>query len=200
MSEIITSEIEISAGVISSGLTVDTNGVVTVLSGGTVTDTEAVNLGYLVVESGGFARDLTMRDGGDVLVLGEAENLTMKDGGQMDVMEGVMRSGTILNNGYGMVYAGASGLNVTVSSGGRYLVYGGYVGNTVVLLIMQTTPMIMKGMLRICPISKGRVASKASCISLVYSIKKRNVKIYVRQKPKYQPLPTCSFRPLAFFL
>ena len=132
MSEIITSEIEISAGVISSGLTVDTNGVVTVLSGGTVTDTEAVNFGYLVVENGGFARDLTMRDGGDVLVLGEAENLTMKDGGQMDVMEGVMRSGTILNDGYGMVYAGASGLNVTVSSGGRYLVYGGYVGDTVV--------------------------------------------------------------------
>ena len=132
MSEIITSEIEISAGVISSGLTVDTNGVVTVLSGGTVTDTEAVNLGYLVVESGGFARDLSMRDGGDVLILGEAENLTMRDGGQMDVMEGVMRSGTILNNGYGMVYAGASGLDVTVSSGGRYLVYGGYVGNTVI--------------------------------------------------------------------
>ena len=128
MSEIITSEIEISAGVISSGLTVDTNGVVTVLSGGTVTDTEAVNLGYLMVESGGFARDLTMKDGGDVLILGEAENLTMQDGGQMDVMEGVMRSGTILNDGYGMVYAGASGLDVTVSSGGRYLVYGGYVG------------------------------------------------------------------------
>ena len=47
-------------------------------------------------------------------------------------------------------------------------------------------------MLKICPISSGSVASKASCISFVYSIRKRNVKIYVRQKPKYQPVPIFS--------
>ena len=45
-------------------------------------------------------------------------------------------------------------------------------------------------MLSSCPISKGRVASKASCISFVYSMKKRAVKMLVRQKPKKKPVPT----------
>ena len=56
MSEIITSSIEISAGIVSSGLTVD-NGEVTVLSGGTVTDAEAVNYGYFWVDEGGFIQN-----------------------------------------------------------------------------------------------------------------------------------------------
>ena len=54
------------------------------------------------------------------------------------------------------------------------------------------TPMMTKGMESSCPMSSGREDSKDSCTSLVYSIKKRNVKIYVRQKPKYQPVPIFS--------
>ena len=59
-------------------------------------------------------------------------------------------------------------------------------------LSMQYTPKMINGMESICPISMGSDASKASCISLVYSMRKRKVKIYVRQKPKYQPVPTFS--------
>ena len=133
MAEIITSEIELSGNVISSGLTVETGGVVSVLSGATVTDTEAVNYGYLWVEDGGLIQNISLHDsGGAMLSGGSAENVTMTNGGQMDVFEGVWKSGTILDKGYGMVYDGGSGLNVTVSNGGRYLVYGGYVGDTVV--------------------------------------------------------------------
>ncbi len=42
---------------------------------------------------------------------------------------------------------------------------------------MQTTPSITNGMLSSCPMSSGSDASKASCISLVNSMKKRAVKI-----------------------
>ncbi len=133
MAEIITSEIELSGNVVSSGLTVEAGGVVAVLAGATVTDTEAVNYGYLWVEDGGFIQNISLHDsGGAMLSGGSAENVTMTNGGQMDVFVGVWRSGAILDKGYGMVYDGGSGLNVTVSNGGRYLVYGGYVGDTVI--------------------------------------------------------------------
>ncbi len=132
MSEIITSAIEISAGIVSSGLTVDANGEVTVLSGGTVTDTEAVNYGYLWVEEGGFIQNISLKDSGGAFVSGSAENLTMESGGQADIMGGVLNSATILSKGVGVVYTGASALNVAVYEGGRYLVHGGYAENTVV--------------------------------------------------------------------
>ena len=47
--------------------------------------------------------------------------------------------------------------------------------------------------MRICPISSGIPASKGSWMSLVNSMKKRKVKMSVRQRPKKKPLP-------AFFL
>ena len=43
--------------------------------------------------------------------------------------------------------------------------------------IMHQTPMMMKGIERICPMSMGSEFSKASCTSLVYSMKKRKVKM-----------------------
>ena len=55
---------------------------------------------------------------------------------------------------------------------------------------MQATPIAMNGRLKSWPMSSGRLASKASCISLVYSMKKRAVKMYVRQRPKKKPVPT----------
>ena len=132
MSEIITSAIEISAGIVSSGLTVDANGEVTVLSGGTVTDTEAVNYGYLWVDEGGFIKDIQVKDSGGAFVFGAAENLTMESGGQADILGGVLNSAAILSKGVGAVYTGASALNVAVYEGGRYLVYGGYAENTII--------------------------------------------------------------------
>ncbi len=133
MSEIITSSIEISAGIVSSGLTVDAGGEVTVLSGGTVTDAEAINYGYFWVEEGGYIGNIRVTNSGDAMVNGGlAENLTMESGGMADIFGGTMRTGTILNGGYGAVYEGGSGLDVAVSSGGRYLVNGGYAENTVV--------------------------------------------------------------------
>ena len=78
MAEIITSEIEIQSGVISSGLTVDTGGIVTVLSGGIVTDAEAFNYGYFWVEEGGHISNIHLTHSGDAMVDGgSAENLTM---------------------------------------------------------------------------------------------------------------------------
>ena len=133
MAEIITSEIEIQSGVISSGLTVETGGVVTVLSGGTVTDAEAVNYGYFWVEEGGYISNIRITNSGDAMLNGGlAENLTMESGGQADIFGGTMRTGTILNGGYGAIYETGSGLDVAVSAGGRYLVNGGYAENTVV--------------------------------------------------------------------
>ena len=44
-------------------------------------------------------------------------------------------------------------------------------------LIMHHTPTAMKGRESICPMSMGSEAAKASCTSLVYSMKKRKVKI-----------------------
>ncbi len=133
MSEIITNAIEIQSGVISSGLTVDMGGEVTVLSGGTVTDAEAVNYGYFWVEEGGYISNIRITNSGDAMLNGGlAENLTMESGGQADIFGGTMRTGTILNGGYGAIYETGSGLDVAVSAGGRYLVYGGYAENTII--------------------------------------------------------------------
>ena len=96
MAEIITSEIEIQSGVISSGLTVDTGGIVTVLSGGTVTDAEAVNYGYFWVEEGGYISNILVTTSGEAFVNGSAENLTMESGGQADILGGVLNSAAIL--------------------------------------------------------------------------------------------------------
>lgn len=46
------------------------------------------------------------------------------------------------------------------------------------------TPRAMSGMLNNWPMSSGRLASKASCTSLVNSMKKRKVNTSVRQRPK----------------
>ena len=133
MAEIITSEIEIQSGVTSSGLTVEMGGVVTVLSGGIVTDAEAVNYGWFWVEEGGHISNIHLTHSGDAMVDGGlAENLTMESGGQADIFGGTMRTGTILNGGYGAIYETGSGLDVAVSAGGRYLVYGGYAENTII--------------------------------------------------------------------
>ena len=133
MAEIITSEIEIQSGVISSGLTVDLGGEVTVLSGGTVTESEAANSGWFWVEEGGYISNIRVTNSGDAMVAGgSADNLTVESGGMADIMEGTLRGGTLRNNGYGMIYEGGSGFDVAVSAGGRYLVNGGYVENTVV--------------------------------------------------------------------
>ena len=133
MADIITSEIEIQPGVVSSGLSVGPNGVVTVLSGATVTDASASEYGYFWVEDGGFVRDIHLHDSGDVFLNGgRAENLTMETGGQADIMEGVLHTGRILNGGVGVVYGGASALDIAVSDGGRFLVYGGYAADAVI--------------------------------------------------------------------
>ena len=79
MSEIITSSIEISAGIVFSGLTVDAGGDVTVLSGGTVTDAEAVNYGYFWVEEGGYIGNIRVTNSGDTSkwnVLGYGVDMT----------------------------------------------------------------------------------------------------------------------------
>ena len=57
---------------------------------------------------------------------------------------------------------------------------------------MHQAPRIMNGIESICHMSSGSEASKASCISFVYSMKNQKVKIYVRQNPKYQPVPIFS--------
>ena len=133
MAEIITSEIEIQSGVISSGLTVDTGGIVTVLSGGTVTESEAANYGYFWVEEGGHISNIHLTHSGDAMVDGgSAENLTMESAGQVDIFAGTLRNGTIRDKGFGVIYTGGSAFDVSVSAGGRYLVNGGYAENTVV--------------------------------------------------------------------
>ncbi len=133
MAEIITSEIEIQSGVISSGLTVDTGGVVTVLSGGIVTDAEAVNYGWFWVEEGGHISNIHLTHSGDAMVDGgSAENLTMESAGQVDIFAGTLRNGTIRDKGFGVIYTGGSAFDVSVSAGGRYLINGGYAENTVV--------------------------------------------------------------------
>ena len=55
---------------------------------------------------------------------------------------------------------------------------------------IHNMPITTNGIDSSCPMSSGRDASKASCTSLVYSMKKRAVKIYVRQSPKKNPVPT----------
>jgi hypothetical protein len=93
MSEIITGSIEISAGIVFSGLTVDAGGDITVLSGGTVTDAEAINYGYFWVEEGGYIGRIRVTNSGDAMVNGGlAETLTMESGGMADVFSGVMRT------------------------------------------------------------------------------------------------------------
>ena len=63
--------------------------------------------------------------------------------------------------------------------------------------MVQATPMMMNGMERSCPMSIGSPASKATCTSFVYSMKKRKVKISARSRPKKNPVPTqlwCFFQ------
>ena len=50
--------------------------------------------------------------------------------------------------------------------------------------ITDHIPSAINGMLSICPISIGKPASKSTCTSFVYSMKKRKVKISARHKPK----------------
>ena len=50
--------------------------------------------------------------------------------------------------------------------------------------ITDHIPSVINGMLSICPISIGKPASKSTCTSFVYSMKKRKVKISARHKPK----------------
>ena len=49
---------------------------------------------------------------------------------------------------------------------------------------MHHTPMAMKGMDRSCPMLRSMCSSKPTCTSFVNSMKKRKVKIRVRQRPK----------------
>ena len=123
--------VRVSSGVVSSGLHVTSDGEVTVLDGGVVTDAEATRYGFFWVEEGGFLQNTFLHDSGEAFVSGgSAQNLTMQSGGQANIMSGLFRSGTVLDGGVGVIYTTASGYDVTISSGGRYLVYGGYAENT----------------------------------------------------------------------
>ena len=142
MADIITDSIEISSGVISSGLSIGMNGEASVL-GGTVTDAEAFDGGFFWVEQGGYVSNASVYDYGELFIDGgRADNITLATGGQIDVYDGVMHTGTLLSGGVGIVYAAGSGLNIAVSSGGSFLIYGGFTADTVVAdggyYVMQT--------------------------------------------------------------
>ncbi|MBO7088865.1 MAG: AIDA repeat-containing protein, partial [Lentisphaeria bacterium] len=123
--------VRVSSGVVSSGLHVTSDGEVTVLDGGVVTDAEATRYGFFWVEEGGFLQNTFLHDSGEAFVSGgSAANLTMQSGGQANIMSGLFSSGTVLDGGVGVIYTTASGYDVAVSTGGRYLVYGGYAENT----------------------------------------------------------------------
>ena len=123
--------VRVSSGVVSSGLHVTSDGEVTVLDGGVVTDAEATRYGFFWVEEGGFLQNTFLHDSGEAFVSGgSAQNLTMQSGGQANIMSGLFRSGTVLDGGVGVIYTTASGYDMTISSGGRFLVYGGYAENT----------------------------------------------------------------------
>ena len=123
--------VRVSSGVVSSGLHVTSDGEVTVLDGGVVTDAEATRYGFFWVEEAGFLQNTFLHDSGEAFVSGgSAQNLTMQSGGQANIMSGLFRSGTVLDGGVGVIYTTASGYDVTISSGGRFLVYGGYAENT----------------------------------------------------------------------
>ncbi|MBR6241762.1 MAG: hypothetical protein IKQ82_09950, partial [Lentisphaeria bacterium] len=123
--------VRVSSGVVSSGLHVTSDGEVTVLDGGVVTDAEATRYGFFWVEEGGFLQNTFLHDSGEAFVSGgSAQNLTMQSGGQANIMSGLFSSGTVLDGGVGVIYTTASGYDVAVSTGGRYLVYGGYAENT----------------------------------------------------------------------
>ena len=95
----------------------------TVLSGGIVTDAEAVNYGWFWVEEGGHISNIHLTHSGDAMVDGgSAENLTMESAGQVDIFAGTLRNGTIRDKGFGVIYTGGSAFDVSVSAGGRYLV------------------------------------------------------------------------------
>ena len=49
---------------------------------------------------------------------------------------------------------------------------------------------MMNGTDSSCPMSRAMPSSKASCTSLVYSMKKRKVKISRMSSPKKKPVPT----------
>ena len=55
---------------------------------------------------------------------------------------------------------------------------------------MQATPMMMKGTESSWPMLNSMPDSKSTCMSFVYSMKKRNVKMSVSTRPKKKPLPT----------
>ena len=67
-----------------------------------------------------------------------------------------------------------------LSLSGFLRLFGSY---SLCLLRIHTTPIMIKGMESNWPILSTMCCSKASCTSLVYSMKKRKVKMSVRQRP-----------------
>ena len=134
MSVVITSDsIVIPDGVVSSGLTVDLNGEIDVLSGGTLTDSLATNGGWILVDNGGTVQKVSATAEGDVFVNGKASELAAEGKGMFDIDSGgTLDTGLIKSGGMGAIYADATADKVTILDGGKFLNYGGTVRNTVI--------------------------------------------------------------------
>ena len=150
-------QLVIPNGVTSSGLVINTEIEVLVLDGGTLLDSIVSAPGYITAEKGSILDKITVSEGGDLAFEGTATNITVENKNAIvHVWEGgVLTGGTIKDGGNGAVYADAIASDVTVSHGGKFLLYGGSANNTVVENGAQFTIQETTGLATLTTIKDG---------------------------------------------
>ena len=134
MSATITNDVlEISSGVVSTGLAFGTGAEVFVMNGGTLAESLVTDTAYVWVDAGGSIQKVSATNAGNIFLEGSATELQLQDNGQVDIYAGgKLTSAYLWEKGYGAVYADGSAEKVTVSSGGSLLLNGGVAEQTVV--------------------------------------------------------------------
>jgi autotransporter passenger strand-loop-strand repeat protein len=133
-------DIIVSSGVTSTGLSMTSGNTVTVLSGGTLTNATILAGGSAVISAGGVDSGTTVQAGGYELVSGSAngdqiygiQNVT--SGPSAATLPATVSNETVFAGGTLELYLKPDvGTNITVSSGGSYLLSGNVSGTNTTL-------------------------------------------------------------------
>jgi len=133
-------DIIVSSGVTSTGLSLTSGNIVTVLSGGTLSNATILAGGSAVISAGGVDSGTTVQAGGFEVVSGSANGDQIY--GIQDVTSGpsgatlpaTVSNETVFNGGTLELYLKPDvGTNITVSSGGSYLLSGNVSGTNTTL-------------------------------------------------------------------
>ena len=137
-----TTTINISAGVTSSGLTVSSGTNLVVLSGGTISSTTVSSGGTVYISKGGTDSATTLA-GGTLNVYGSDVSATVTSGGLESVYSGGIATGAnVRSSSFLFVQNGGSAVGTT-DSGGVYRVYSG--GHSISTTLINASEIVSAG-------------------------------------------------------